>query len=211
MSSEGGGGHGGNWIVTYADMITLLMAGFIVIVTFGSRESDKAAPRNDSVIGTTSGNGVVGLLRKGPDRDSVVVRRAPMAGNAFDQGSEMPATYSDVPIEVVKSVEASLEADQVGRITDNYDISYPLGLMFEGDELSQAGQSRLRDAARQVRDLPYELLIQVGEPREYLRAVRAYTYLFQVCELSPLRLGVGLLPSAGENGMLVLSFRHRPR
>ena len=97
MSDGGGGGHGGNWIVTYADMITLLMAGFIVIVTFGSRESDKLAPRNDSAISSQSGSGIVGMARKGPDKDHVVVRRPPMAGNAFDRGSEMPALYSARP------------------------------------------------------------------------------------------------------------------
>ena len=207
-----GGGHGGNWIVTYADMITLLMAGFIVIVTFGSRESDKMSPRSDSVISTSTGSGLAGMLRKGPDKEAVVTRRPPMAGNAYSTGSEMPPMYSDIPIEVTKSVQAAIdETPPVGRLADNYDIVYPIGLVFNGDELSQAGVSRLMAAAKQVRQLPFEILIQVGDPRDFAKTIRVYTYLFQTCELSPLRLGVGLKPTADAEGMLVLSFRHPTR
>jgi hypothetical protein len=210
MSAEGGGGHGGNWIVTYADMITLLMAGFIVIVTFGSRETDKMAPRSDSVIGTQGGTGTAGGLRKGPDKDAVVVRRPPMAGNGFSKGSEMAPVYSDVPIEVTKAVEAYLDSAPIGNLSDGYDVSIPLGLAFDGEELSTAGKKRLEELSRQLRNLPYEILIQVGNQRDVGKSIRAYQHLFQVCDITPLRLGVGLKPSAEANGMLVLAFRHPP-
>ena len=210
--AEEGGGHGGNWIVTYADMITLLMAGFIVIVTFASRETDKLSPRNDSAIGTQGGTGVAGMLRKGPDKDQVVVRRAPMTGNAFDRGSEMPAAYSDSPIEVTKSVQSYLDQNPPGRLSDNFEIALPMGLMFEGNgNLSQAGMVRLQQVAQQIRMLPFEVLIQVGNSREIPQAIRVYEYLFQTCEVSPLRLGTGLKAERDGEGMLWLLLRHPPK
>jgi flagellar motor protein MotB len=206
-----GGGHGGNWIVTYTDMLTLLMAGFIVIVTFGSRESDKMAPRNDSVIGSQPGSGIAGGQRKGPDKESVVVRRPPMAGNAFDRGSEMPALHSDVPVEVTKSVQDSLEKASPDRLSQDFEIALPLGLMFDQDALSTAGMKRLQEASRQVRNLPYDITVQVSKAGDFPKAVLAYTYLFQTCDLTPLRLGVGLAPSKDADGKLVLVFRHPRR
>lgn len=170
------------------------------------------APRSDSVISTSSGSGTAGNLRKGPDKDAIVVRRPPMAGNAYDHGSEMPPMYSDIPIEVVKSVQASLdESPPLGRLADNYDIVYPIGLVFNDNELSQAGIGRLQAAARQVKQLPFEILIQVGSARDFGKTVRVYQYLFETCDISPLRLGVALKPTADAEGMLVLSFRHPSR
>ena len=67
MSAEGGGGHGASWIVTYSDMITLLMTLFIVIVTFGTKQQDKYSKKNDSVVGGKGGLGAAGPATQGAD------------------------------------------------------------------------------------------------------------------------------------------------
>ena len=83
--------------------------------------------------------------------------------------------------------------------------------MFDGDQLSTAGALRLQESSRQVRNLPFDIWIQVGRPDDYAKAIQVYNYLFQVCDISPLRLGLALSASKDADGKLVLTFRHPSR
>src|SRR3989442_9782363 len=95
MSAEGGGGgHGCGWIVTYSDMITLLMTMFIVIVTFGGKEG-KGSKKNDSVISGKSGTGAAGpSSAKEADKSAILTRFAPL-GRTVLRGSEIAPMYDD--------------------------------------------------------------------------------------------------------------------
>lgn len=45
----GGGGHGGSWVVTFADLVSLLMAFFVMIVSFSTQDSQKVAQAAGSI------------------------------------------------------------------------------------------------------------------------------------------------------------------
>src|SRR5690606_23130246 len=45
----GGGGHGGAWIITFADLVSLLMAFFVMIVSFSTQEQEKVAHAAGSI------------------------------------------------------------------------------------------------------------------------------------------------------------------
>ena len=211
MSQEGGGGgHGGNWIVTYADMITLLMAGFIVIVTFGSRESDQNIKREDSISGGKGSKKVVGTPRKGVANDSVAIRSAQGMGDPFGQGSRTPPMYAESPQEVLKNIQAAQD-ENPGKLSDSFEISYPLGFVFEsGVTFSQGGQTQLLRIAKQMKNLPFDMLVLVGDQEEMPQAVAIYRFLFQRCEIVPSRLGLGLKPDTVQRGRVWLILRRQP-
>src|SRR5579885_3441765 len=121
---EGGGGHGAKWIVTYSDMITLLMTLFIVIVTFGSKEQDRYAKKLDSVVGGEGGTGAAGPTGQGIGRDSVLVRVS-FLGRTVYTGSEAPPLYSDPYPEPAAAALRALEKPPLGRLSDNFAFRVP--------------------------------------------------------------------------------------
>jgi chemotaxis protein MotB len=199
MSAEGeeeGGGHGG-WIVTYSDMITLLMTMFIVIVTFGSKDKDNYHKKTDSLVGGKGGAGAAGDAAKGADRNSVQVRVSPL-GRPVLRGSETAPTYSDPSTEAIESVLNNLTEPAPGKLSDNFQLKVPVAFLFKDDGLSEAGMRAMKNLSEAVFDLPYDIQVQVSEANGLPRAARITQYLFQGGSIHPGRLGVAVRP--GERG-----------
>ena len=191
-------GGGGNWIMTFADMVTLLLAGFIIIVTFSSRDVDQLYKRNDSLIGKGS-SGITGKKRTGPEKDSVVLRPPPRRGRPFSQGSETPALFSDPPEELKKAVQAPLEAKEIGDLSDSFEFEFPIGGMFDStEEVSTHGKAEFDRLANTIRKLPYDLTVQVADDARLGYATGALQYLFKEGRIHPARISIGLRPRSGE-------------
>jgi chemotaxis protein MotB len=191
---EGGGGHGAKWIVTYSDMITLLMTLFIVIVTFGSKEQDKGSKKLDSVVGGAGGTGAVGPTGQGVGRDSVMVRISPL-GRMVYSGSQTPPLYSDPSSPPVGAALKALKETPIGQLSDNFAFRVPFSFLFDGaGKLSPSGMTFLRSVANAVRTLPFELQVRVGSKSKAAAAAKVVQYLFSNASLFPGRLGVGICP-----------------
>src|SRR5437879_5595313 len=129
MSAEGGGGgHGASWIVTYSDMITLLMTLFIVIVTFGSKQTERFSKKNDSIVGGKGGTGAVGPTALGTDRTAVLIRVSQL-GSPVVHGSEVPPLYSDPSSDPVESVLNGFTKTPPGGLGDNYRLRVPTAFL----------------------------------------------------------------------------------
>ncbi len=197
MSAEGGGGgHGCGWIVTYSDMITLLMTMFIVIVTFGGKEG-KGNKKNDSLISGKSGTGAAGpSSAKEADKRAVLMRFSPL-GRTVVRGAEMAPMYDDPANAWNDSVLQALEGPEFGKMSDNYFLRLPISFLFVApDRLSPSGTQLLDLVARTVRPLPYDVQVQVSDARLTPQAARVSHYLFQVAGLTPGRLSVALVQLA---------------
>lgn len=199
MSAEGGGGgHGASWIVTYSDMITLLMTLFIVIVTFGSRSQDRAGKKNDSLVGGKGGSGAASLTPFGGDKTAVLLRVTAL-GRSVIHGSESAPTYSDLSSEPVESVLSALKEAPPGRLSDNFCLRVSGDFLFaDGDRLSESGARALGSIASAVRQLPYDIQIQVNSQERLPRASRVMQYLFQMANIHPGRIGIGVRPTDGD-------------
>jgi hypothetical protein len=142
---HGGGGHGGSWIVTYCDMITLLIACFICIITFASKEKEKYFTNRDSVLYGPGGGGVAGRAAPGGDHDSVIWRQRPMSARFNAPGSETAPMFSDPALEVTAEVFRQLDGPTIGTVGDRYVMRVPLASLFvSGRELSATGKLLLR-------------------------------------------------------------------
>ncbi len=212
MADQGHGGHAASWIVTYCDMITLLIACFIMIITFGSKEKGHLSPRSDSIVNGQGGSGVVGPEHQGADRDALVWRLLPSPGRTTPHGSELPPLYSDPNPDATPEVVRRLEADQTHTLADSYQLQMPLGLLFndQGD-LTPGGIQWLHAIGRNIRALPYDLMLQVDDPRQLPRAIKMSHYFATKEAIHPGRIGVGLR-AAGSSGntSVALTLVRRP-
>jgi flagellar motor protein MotB len=194
-----GGGHGGGWIVTYSDMVTLLMTFFICIITFGTRETENYIPSKGTLVGTADGSGVMGAIAKTSlQRDAVVWRPRYQHARLSANGSEIAPMYKDPSPETAASILRALEDAAAGRLSDDFVIRLPLALLFEKeDRLSASGVRVLHAIAVNLRELPYDLRFQVGRDEDIARAVKICG-LFMMCErYEPARLAVGTRPATG--------------
>jgi hypothetical protein len=209
---EGGGGHGAKWIVTYSDMITLLMTLFIVIVTFGSKDQDKHSKKLDSVVGGAGGTGAAGPTGQGVGKDSVLVRISPLSRMVY-KGSSTPPMYSDPYPAAASAAMKALEEKPLGKLSDNFAFRVPNDFLFDSaGKLSPSGMTLLRTVANSVRPLPYDVQIRVASKARASAAAKVAQYLFANASLQPWRIAVAVCPpeeGAGEDEVLMVLLRNR--
>ena len=185
------GGHS-SWIVTYSDMITLLMACFIMIITFASKEPEKYGQKKDSLVGGEGGNGVVGTAKKSDNNDSVIWREKPGISRTGKGISEMPSLYSDPEMPTTAEILRALDVPLVGKLKDSFDIRLPLAMLFGTDgKLSSSATELMHAFGRHLRMLPYNLQIQVDDPKRVSQAMDLAQFLMLKESVHPSRLAVG--------------------
>jgi hypothetical protein len=191
--SEQAGGHGGGWLVTYCDMVTLLMACFIMVITFGNKEPDKFSRNRGSLAGGKGGVGPAGADKKAIDKAAVVWRIRSHLSRVAEDGSEMPSLYADPSLEQAAQVLRSLETPLLGTLADSYVMRVPLGLMFDNDgRLTPAGTHLLHAVAQNIRQLPFDMRFLVDDAPAIPLAVSICQQLAQAEGFHPGRLSVGI-------------------
>jgi chemotaxis protein MotB len=192
---HGGGGHGGSWIVTYCDMITLLIAFFICILTFASKESgkEKHPKLRDSILYGPGGTGVAGAGHKGSEQDSIVWRQVLVSAHQGPPGSRIPPLYSDPSTDRTTEVLNLLDQSTLGNLSDSFRLRLPLGLFFDDKKnLQPTGRQLLGSLAANLRRLPFDIRIQVDE-RQYLdRVIAMAQYLTNQQGIEADRIGAGV-------------------
>jgi chemotaxis protein MotB len=186
-------GHGSSWIITYSDMITLLMACFIMVITFASREPERFGVKKDSPFAGTGGTGAIGAWNEGRDRDTIVWRESPPLGRLGKGGSEMPPLYADPALRGTADVLRHLEDISGGTLKDSYSLQLPLALLFESKtRLSSSGTQLLHAIAQRVRYLPYDVQFEIDDAQNIPRAVLLAEYMAHEESVHPSRLAAGV-------------------
>jgi flagellar motor protein MotB len=208
MSEEAGGSHGGSWLITYCDMITLLMACFIMIITFGSKEQDKYSPKKDSVLEGPGGTGWVGVAMRSMDRESIVWRQRPPLGRTSRQGSEQAPSYSQsadvLGAEVLKNLA---NTKKIGDLSDNYDLDMPVETLFNSQgRVSDSGKQLLHAIAGNIRDLPYDMFMEASHTNDLPRLIKINQYLAEQEQMFPGRLAIGFKPTRNQQRAPFISF-----
>lgn len=162
-----------NWLITYSDMITLLMAFFLCILTFSS---------------------LAGMRKRGNlDRDSVVWRPRLQHTSNADSGETMASMYRDPAQDKTDRILQALERAPGEKLAEDFAIRLPLSLLFDNSEqMSTSGTRLLHALAVNLRDLPWDLQFQVGESEDTPRAVQLCQFLVSSEDYEPARLAVGV-------------------
>lgn len=213
------GGHDGHarchaspWIITYSDMITLLMALFICIITFSNQGNSEGAPRKRAaVLYDSEGLGVAAAASQKREAGSVVWREVPAQTAAPQAGSETPPRYSDPVQNATAQVLRMLEAATAGTLEDSWTLRLPFSLLFAADgQLSESGSRLLQALARNLRALPYDIQVQMDSSAHMAQGIALAQYLVRREGLHPSRIGVGVQPSTdGRQRLVWLTFAHR--
>ncbi len=189
-----GGGHGGKWLVTYCDMVTLLIAFFICILTFASKENGTKshARLRDSLIYGTGGSGAVG--DKDAKADSIVWRQVLSSVSLQNVGSSRAPLYSDPQMNANEQVLELLDQSTETTLEDNFSFRVPLTLMMNDDKtVSPAGRRLLSNIAFGLRQFPFDLIIQIDNPDVFPVAFRLSKHLTDLAGCPPSRTGISLL------------------
>ncbi|HTU22193.1 MAG TPA: flagellar motor protein MotB [Gemmataceae bacterium] len=175
-----------SWLVTYSDMVTLLMAFFLCILTFSSLAGARK--------------------RGGLERDSVVWRPRLKQKLATDSGAAMAPMYRDPSRGMTDRILQALEGAADEKSADNFAIRLPLSLLFDNDEqLSSSGKRLLHALADNLRELPWDLQLQVSHADDTPRAVQVCQFLLSQEGYEPARLAVGARrPRDGEGDFVWL-------
>jgi hypothetical protein len=187
------GGHGDKWLVTYCDMITLLIAFFICILTFASKENgNKSHARlRDSLVYGPGGTGAAG--DKSASADSIVWRQVLASVSAQSVGSSTAPRHSDPHMHLNEQVLDMLDNATETILDDNFSFRVPLVVLMSDDKaFSPAGKRLLGNIAFSLRQFPFDLIVQIDDPAIFPIAFRLTKQVTELANVAPSRAGISL-------------------
>ena len=96
------------WVMTFSDVITLLMTFFILLLTFATNTPETFDRLQVTMFGGGGSTGFVSEV-EGMDRDELLTRMRARVGRTTAAGSAMPPLYSDPTFASLEKNFAGLE------------------------------------------------------------------------------------------------------
>lgn len=180
------------WILTFSDVITLLMTFFILLLTFASSEPEGFEKMQVAAFGGGGATGIAGKTDGKTENDSIVMRQRPRSSRLTTQGSQTPPIYSDPSLESLgkglEGMEQSLDIDT----SSSYSFEFPLSLLVSRDNaITNQGQQFLRMFARRVKKDPFSLSFVVGNQEDVPTVLVLAQHLIQQEGIAPFKIRIG--------------------
>jgi flagellar motor protein MotB len=181
------------WLMTFSDVITLLMTFFILLLTFATNEPESFEKMQVSMFQGGGSAGIAGDADTAQDRDSVILRERPKAGRVTTRGSEMPPIQSDASTSSLSKGIAGLREDEQREMSTNHALVLPMDFFFDANgDISAKGEVSARMLARQMHNQPLDIRFSVSSREDLGKAQRLASHLFEDFSVQPGRIGVGL-------------------
>jgi len=196
-ANDGGSGSGDvpSWILTYSDVITLLMTFFVLLLTFSTDQIERFERMRVSLLGGNRGTGIVTEMPASLDYDELVWRERPRIARSAPQGSRSPPRFSDPALIAVGKGLKSLNEPDRRPIGKSHVLALPLRLLLDGrGRVTPVGARMLSELANRVRSLPYLLEVQVAGAGHLAEAAAVVEFLAERAALRPASLAVGVRP-----------------
>lgn len=167
------------WFMTYSDVVTLLMTFFILLLTFASNEPEHFEKMKVTMFGGGGASGVAAEIPDGLDKDSFATRMRPRSARLTMRGTEMPPIMKDAAKSTFGEGLAGLEEEKHREVVDEYTIIVRLSdFATSTGEVSAYGRQHLKMLAKQIRNVPYEVIFEANAAREIDRVTALTDALF---------------------------------
>lgn len=181
------------WLMTFSDVITLLMTFFILLLTFATSEPEKFERMQVAMFQAGGAVGIAADSETALDKDSLLLRERPRAGRITTRGSEMPPINSDTTTSSLAKGIAGLEQDEQRELSTNHAMLLPMDFFFANDgTISAKGKLSARMIARQMHNQPLDINIGVTSRSDLTSGQLLASHLFEQFAIQPGRIGVSL-------------------
>lgn len=178
------------WLMTYSDVITLMMTFFILLMTFSTTEKENFERLQVAMFSGGDASGFVGDGKI--SEDSLVVRERPRSARKAQRGSEMPPIHKDATTETLKKGLESLKTNPRDP-TANRSVTMRLPMLVSSDgDISRFGEQMMKMLARQLGQFPLEVTLDVSRDADAGRAVALAMHLTEKLGILPGRVAVGV-------------------
>ncbi len=134
-----------SWLMTFSDVITLLMTFFILLLTFATDQPESFERMQIALFGGGGATGFAGPAHGALDKDAVLMRERPKSSRLTTRGSEMPAIHSDPVYESLAKGIAGLEEHEKRETAVSNSIKVPLAMLFSREgEITNLGRQKMR-------------------------------------------------------------------
>ena len=181
------------WLMTFSDVITLLMTFFILLLTFATSEPEKFERMQISMFQGGGAMGIAAEAKSPQDLNALLMRKRPKSGRITTRGSEVPPIAKDPTTESLAKGIAGLEEEEHRDLSTTHAMVLPLRFFFASDgSLSTKGKVSARLLARQMRNQPLVLRFSVSDRKELILGQRLASHLYEDHDVRPGRIGVSL-------------------
>lgn len=149
------------WMVTFSDIVTLLVTFFVLMLTFSSMDEEVFNMFADSVAGI----GLEGIIPSSmSSKETVLDRQRLTSSSVSDSGSDMPGVFDDPKMESESEIVTNPRALQVFKVGQARVVSVPSRLVFLGHTtcLSPAGKKLLGMIAEFSREAAQDMCVCEG-------------------------------------------------
>lgn len=176
------------WLMTYSDVITLMMTFFILLLTFSTTEKENFERLQVAMFSGGSSSGFAG--RDKNNQDSMLYRERPRTARQTARGAEMPPMDEDPTLEALRKGLKSLEEEPRDPSSSRaMTMSLPLLVDSEG-VITNRGKQTMRMLAIQLRRFPLSIRMQVTEDDEISHAIALALNLTEKQAILPGRIAV---------------------
>ncbi len=176
------------WVMTFSDVITLLMTFFILLLTFATNEPESYGKSQASMFGGSGASGIVGDFTT--QNDSVLMRARTRAGRATSRGSEMPPMKTAPVTKAMAKGIAGLETEEMRDLSSSHSIRLPWSSLLEGDKLTSSGEQQMRMLAFQIHRQQFSVQLSAANEQRLESALKIYEHLISTGQVKPFDMSV---------------------
>lgn len=187
------------WVMTFSDVITLLMTFFILLLTFATNQPETFDRMQVAVFG---GGGASGFASKaeGMEKDALLMRERSRAGRMSQDGSEIPPEHNEQVLASIDKGVAGLEDKELREVFNSHSIKIPWKRLLDAKgNLSSEGQQRMKMFAIQLKRLPLEFKVFVDQGDAVPKGLQLINHLVQKERIVSSTVGIGVSPLFAES------------
>ena len=192
------------WVMTFSDVITLLMTFFILLLTFATNTPETFDRMQVSMFGGGGSTGFAGST-EGMEKDSLLVPDRARTGRIAKDGSHIPPMYSDPALSTLDKGIAGLEKDEMRVLGTIHQLRQSLKSVVDAKgNLTPLCRQQLKLLSRQLRKRPLNLDIVVNNQDELPAALAIVEHLGRNENVPVAKVGVGVAEHKTDSGQVLM-------